>query len=318
MKSQISHSALFILTCSLLACGPRPSQSSSPLSPTTLSEPLDTSWHYFGQSKPSTTPIVFAPGIVSQSDRYEFGCTLSKDGKQFYFGVSGNDKSEIYYSSYENGQWSKEKNMFPGDSISYNDPMFSADENRIYFISDKPLEAGGKKKDIDLWYVEKNNNEWSDPINVGVPINNHLDQYYSSFSSEGTLYFGSKDISPEAPRYAFDIYKSAFVDGQFKTPVKLPDAINTDRYEADVFIAPDESYMIFCSIRKDGLGEGDLYISHKDENGNWKQAKNMGALINSDKHELCPYVSPDGQYFFYTSNQDIYWVSSSILEVYNS
>ena len=82
------------------------------------------------------------------------------------------------------------------------------------------------------------------------------------------------------------------------------------------FIAPDESYMIYCSIRKDGLGKGDLYISFKDNKGDWSEAVNMGNSINTENHELCPFVSADGKYLFYTSNGDIYWVSTKILNGY--
>jgi hypothetical protein len=39
----------------------------------------------------------------------------------------------------------------------------------------------------------------------------------------------------------------------------------------------------------------------------------MGDKINTKNHELCPFVSKDGKYLFYTSNQDIYWVSAEII-----
>ena len=74
--------------------------------------------------------------------------------------------------------------------------------------------------------------------------------------------------------------------------------------------------MIFCSIRKIGKGQGDLYISFKDKDGKWGDAINMGNTINSEKHELCPFVTKDGKYLFYTSNNDIYWVSTQILDNY--
>jgi len=35
--------------------------------------------------------------------------------------------------------------------------------------------------------------------------------------------------------------------------------------------------------------------------------------INTKNHELCPYVTSDGKYLFYTSNEDIYWVSTKII-----
>lgn len=255
----------------------------------------DTMLH-FGQPPPSKTPMLYAPDIISKSDRHEFGCTLSKDGKEFYFGVDNNGKMEIHQTTLENGKWTSQENLFPEDSCSYNDPMFSLDENRLYFISNRPLKPNGNLKDIDIWYIERIANGWSKPINLGAPINNNLNQYYSSFSNQGTLYFASKDKAEDAPRYAFDIYKSEFKNGKYLSPQKLPKEINTNRYEADVFIAPDESYMIFCSIRRNGLGQGDLYVSFKDDNGNWTNAINMGDEINSDKHELCPFVTKDEKY----------------------
>ena len=269
---------------------------------------------YFGQDAPANTPVVFAPGLISKPDRYEFGCTFSKDGKELFFGVSNGQIMEIHHTSLKNNQWSDQVNIFPNDSCSYNDPMFSLDEQRLYFISNRPIEAKGKLKDIDLWYIERFKADWSAPINLGSPINNHLDQYYSSFTSDGSIYFASKDTVENAPRHAFDIYKAPFINGHFNTPEKLPAAINTPRYEADVFIAPDESYMIFCSIRKDGLGNGDLYISFKNEHGAWTKAISMGPSINTAEHELCPYVTPDGKFFFYTSNEDLYWVSTGIFK----
>ena len=40
----------------------------------------------------------------------------------------------------------------------------------------------------------------------------------------------------------------------------------------------------------------------------------MGEKINTDGHELCPFVTGDGKYLFYTSNEDIYWIDSGIIE----
>ena len=93
----------------------------------------------------------------------------------------------------------------------------------------------------------------------------------------------------------------------------LDSTINTTGYEADIFVAPDESYLIFCSIRDDSFGRGDLYISFKKPNGDWTKAVNMGEEINTENYEYCPFVTKDGKYFLYTSNQDIYWVSTEII-----
>ena len=278
----------------------------------------DNSMFYFGQKEPINHPELFAPNLVSKPNRHEFGCTLSKDGSEFYFGVDNNGVMEIHYSILDEGVWSPQKKLFESDSISFNDPMLSPDQKRLYFISNQAHGEIRIKDDTDIWYVERENkgSEWSKPLPLGPAVNSDLNEYYASFTNDGTLYFASKDRSEDAPQYAYDIFRSKYKNGAFQKAKKLTETINTNRYEADVFIAPDESYMIFCSIRKNGLGQGDLYISFRDETGNWSESVNMGDSINTEKHELCPFVSPDGKYLFYTRNQDIYWVSTNILGKY--
>ena len=180
----------------------------------------------------------------------------------------------------------------------------------MYFISKRALDGLGEPKDYDIWYVERQANGWSSPINAGTNINSSSNEYYISFTKDGTMYFSSNKGGS-----SFDIYASKSLDGEFQKPVLLGDAINTSNYEADVFIDPEEEYIIFCATRQeDGLGRGDLYISFKNLDGSWSKSKNMGNRINTKGHELCPFVSADGKYFFYTSNQDIYWIDASILE----
>jgi len=278
----------------------------------------DNSMFYFGQKEPKNHPELFAPNLVSKPNRHEFGCTLSKDGSEFYFGVDNNGVMEIHYSILDEGVWSPQKKLFEYDSISFNDPMLSPDQKRLYFISNQAHGEIRIKDDTDIWYVERENkgSEWSKPLPLGPAVNSDLNEYYASFTNDGTLYFASRDRSEDAPQYAYDIFRSKYKNGAFQKAKKLPETINTNRYEADIFVAPDESYMIFCSIRKNGLGQGDLYISFRDETGNWSESVNMGDSINTEKHELCPFVSPDGKYLFYTRNQDIYWVSTNILGKY--
>ncbi|WP_299214165.1 hypothetical protein [uncultured Aquimarina sp.] len=268
---------------------------------------------YLNQKPPGLQPEIFAPNIISKPSESEFGSIFSKDGKEFFYGVDINGRPEIRYTKLEKDSWTVPKTIISHPVYSGNDPFLSPDETELYFISDRPLTGKGNKKDIDIWYVKKEENGWSDPINAGSNINSKGEEYYISFTDSGTMYFSSNGISENSN---FDIYASKKVNGEFQKPEKLSDAINTKNYEADVFVAPDESYVIFCARRKEGLGRGDLYISFKNEDGSWTTSKNMGASINTKGHELCPFVTKDEKYFFYTSNQDIYWVDASIIDQY--
>ena len=274
----------------------------------------DDSMKYFGLKPPGIQPEVFAPNLISKPNRYEFGCAFSKDGKEFFFAEDNGQKNVIYQSRLIDGVWTQPKKLFQGNPYKHNDPILSPDQNRLYFISNRPLNGYGEGKDIDIWYAEREGDGWSDPINAGPNINNNLNQYFISFTNSGTMYFATK--VDDGTDYNYDIVYSKLKNGKYQKPKTLPEAINTKRYEADVFVAPDESYVIFCSTRRTGLGRGDLYISFKDKNGKWAPAVNMGAPVNTPDYEFCPFVSADGKYLFYTSKKDIYWVSTEILEKY--
>lgn len=271
---------------------------------------------YLAQIPPGLTPEIFAPSLISKTDLYEFGSVFSKDGNEFFYGVDIDRKSEIRYSKLENGSWSKSKTIISDEKFGFNDPFLSPNEDELYFISNRPLSDGGEGKDHDIWYSTRGKNEWSEPINAGSNINSSANEYYISFTSEKTMYFSSNISSDEDRRYDFDIYSSKTINGEFQPPIRLSDSVNSDGYEADVFVSPDESYLIFASTREVGLGEGDLYVSFKRDDDTWTRARNMGELINSSGHELCPFVSHDKKYFFYTSRKDIYWVDAKVIEKY--
>lgn len=264
---------------------------------------------YLGLTPPSSTPEVFAPGLISTEEEYEFGSVFNKAGTEFYYGVNVGGREEIRFSKLTDKGWSKPAVVMSHERYGYNDPFLSPDEQRLYFISKRALDGQGDVKDYDIWYAERQGDGWSDPINAGPNINTEGEEYYISFNSEGTMYFSSNKIDVN-----FDIYTSEFVDGEFQAAVPMGEAINTTNYEADVFIDPGESYIIFCARRPDGVGQGDLYISFKKEDGTWTPSKNMGERINTQGHELCPFVTADGKYFLYTSNKDIYWVDTKIIE----
>lgn len=101
-----------------------------------------------------------------------------------------------------------------------------------------------------------------------------------------------------------DIFLSRFADGKYLDPEPLDTAVNTETYEFNAYISPDESILIFGSYgREDDLGGGDLYISRKDEHGNWMTAKNMGPGINSTNLDFCPFVDFNRGNFYFSSDR---------------
>ena len=45
-----------------------------------------------------------------------------------------------------------------------------------------------------------------------------------------------------------------------------------------------------------------MWISFKNETGEFQKPINMGEKVNTKYFEYCPYITPDEKYFFFTSN----------------
>ena len=127
--------------------------------------------------------------------------------------------------------------------------------------------------------------------------------------------------------YVFDDYKSNDViristlkDGKRQVPERMDPVVNTGKWTAHPFIAPDESYLIWDSEREGGNGGSDLYIRFRKKDGSWGPALNLGDKVNSDKNEFYASVTSDGKYILFNrgiddkGNIDIYWVSAQIIE----
>jgi Tol biopolymer transport system component len=267
---------------------------------------------YFNEPPPGTTPAVFAPGKVSTTNQFEFGAVFSKDRNEFYYGVEISGKAETRLMKYANGKWTSPEAILIHPVYSFNDPFLTPDETKLFFISDRALDGRGPKKDYDIWYVERQAGKWSEPINAGKNINSEKNEYYISFTKEGKMYFSSNTGDKEG-KNNFDIYSSDYRSNAFAPAIKLPAAVNSPHYEADVFVAPDESYLVFAANRPGGLGSGDLYVSFREPDGKWSDSRSLGNIINTETDDFCPYVSPDGKYLFYASRGDVYWVSTEVV-----
>jgi hypothetical protein len=258
-------------------------------------------WQYFGLSSPGETPQMFSPEIIS-TNKNERDFTISPAGNIMFYSMvlPAKNFNVVLYLNFDGFFWSEpEVARFSGQ---YDDlePSYSPDGNKLFFISKRPV-GNREKSDYDIWYIEKTENGWSAPKNFGAPVNTEKDEYYPSMAANGNLYFTTKNDSSGSE----DIYISRFENGSYIQPESLGDAINTDLFEFNAYIAPDESYLIFSSWgREDDLGSGDLYIAYRNADGSWNAAKNMGGTINSDRLDYCPFVTHDGQYLFYTSQRE--------------
>jgi Tol biopolymer transport system component len=260
---------------------------------------------------PDSAAMAFLPGIVS-SDSSDFGGTFSPDGKSFYFARSLNRKSKIYVTRYDGKNWADAAPAFTASNYADADPCFAPD-GRLYFISNRPVDSKDTTDDYNIWNVTLlPDSTWSEALNV-EEVNSDSNEYYVSFSENENLYFASSRAGGFGEE---DIYVSKKADqGKYATPENLGPTINTLKSEYDPAISPKEDLLIFTSSRRDDtFGGADLYYSKNKPSKAWPEAVHLNEKLNTKSREYCPYFSPDGKFFFFTSEGDVKWIKLDALE----
>lgn len=121
--------------------------------------------------------------------------SLSADGRTLYFVSNrsgGFGQRDIYVSTVDkNGEWMKPVNLGPDINTSFDDisPFIHPNGQRLYFSTNGRLGFGG----FDIYFSEKENTNWTGPINFGYPINTHNDEVSMYISSDGEKGFYSHE-----------------------------------------------------------------------------------------------------------------------------
>lgn len=277
----------------------------------------------------------------------EYAPAVSNDGKLLVFQSNNNEERhwKLYQSTQsESGQWSAPQalssiNNFQGGAHYVAGPSLSKSADTLYFCAS----YDGEGTNRDIYYAIKNGDNWGEPISVGAPINTSAYEGFPSISADGlSLYFMRRDTTGEVKNYKMNrknplknkdpyhikigddgkvteykgICYTLFVSrrntsGQWKAPEALPTVINTG-CEKCPRIMPDNSTLIFSSVRKGGKGDFDLYVSTINLQGNWTTPKALD-FVNTDKKEQFASIPLGNTEMYFNTkgrrNDDIFKVS---------
>jgi hypothetical protein len=262
----------------------------------------------------SFNPVRLPDAINSPDD--EYWPSLSADEQTLIFtrlvgSGDGLHMQEDFYVSYHDSlSWS--------EAISTGKPLNTFDNEGAQSIS-----ANGKtmvytvcnRKGIigrcDLYFSEKFGDEWSEPVNMGYPINTKHKETQPSLSSDGRILYFVSDRPGGFGKQ--DIWMSKLdINGKWSTPVNLGDKINTPGFESSPFIHHDNQTLYFSSNYHLGMGGFDLFYSRRDKEGKWQAASNLGSPINTQRDEIGLIINAKGNMAFYasdissTTGKDIY------------
>jgi OOP family OmpA-OmpF porin len=132
------------------------------------------------------------PGFREMNKGRFYGASMSSDGRHiimFFSEISNSLRSSLYVSNLENGKWTTPKRL----NISTRDddvgPFIAPDDRTLYFSSDR--NAPGRKGRADIYRCTRLDDtwqNWSEPVNMGEPINTAADELYFCIDREGNIY----------------------------------------------------------------------------------------------------------------------------------
>jgi tetratricopeptide (TPR) repeat protein len=182
-------------------------------------------------------------------------------------------------------------------------PFVSKDESTVYFTSRRDDCLGNARSAFgyfssDVYFSTVKKGEWQKAKNLGAPINTVDDEEIVGLTPDGQnmiIYVDRKDIASDL------MHAEVQRNKKFGRPLPFNEPVNTEGLELEGSYSADANTMFFAAVRKNGLGEADIYCSKKLPNGEWGIPQNLGPNVNTQYKEGFPVVSEDGQVLYFAS-----------------
>ena len=150
------------------------------------------------------------------------------------------------------------------------------------------------------------------PVNVFIESAEILNTKYSEYrpkvnAEETFLYFttrrkGESDLVDDEGKYFEDIYYSVKEKGNWTTPVRMSDSINTNSHDACLYISPD-GQMMYVYQFDEGVDAGGSIYESRLIGSEWTKPEKLIADINSSYWETDASLNTSGNIIFFTSDR---------------
>jgi len=255
-------------------------------------------------------PVSVGSGINTSDD--EYWPSITADGQTLMFtrqpNISNNPdfkgvvQEDFYISYFANNVWQKAFNAGAPLNTIQNEgaQTLSSDGSYMYFTACNRPDGLGN---CDLYFSAFTKGKWSEPSNLGAPVNTNHWESTPSISADGkTLFFSSSRPGGFGGK---DIWLTRLNDkNKWTEPVNLGSVINTEGDEMSPFIHFDGKTLYFASDGRVGMGGFDLFVSRMKDDSTWTEPQNLGYPINTFNDEMGLIIESGGQKAYYSSVRD--------------
>ncbi|TDB68194.1 OmpA family protein [Arundinibacter roseus] len=198
---------------------------------------------------------------------HEGPMTFFKDQKRIIFTRNNDDKGKsgksnegvrklkLFYAEQDDkGKWVNIKELpFNSKDYSCGHPALSADDSKLYFVSDMPGGYGG----TDLYVVDYKDGQWGTPVNMGREINTEGNEMFPFVDSNNLLYFSSDGHEGLG---GLDVFMAELKDDIALQGVQnLGAPINSERDDFGFITDASRTSGYFSSNRKRGASDDNIY-----------------------------------------------------------
>ena len=277
------------------------------------------SWRKLGliSQPPTESAEIFGSGRFTTSMTEHVSPTFSADGKHVIWSVWMPQGASVIGMNYLNRNWGVSNLVLLEGHPEFDGATFNPDGDRVYFASKARAEVRSTlDPNWNIWYSDfDQDGDWSRPVKLPSEVNTTENEVFPTVASSGNVYF---TVLGDTKEY----YRSLSVDGALQPRELLPEWINNGAHYSNIYVDPEERFLIFSSDRPSGFGDGDLYVSFSDEDGSWKEPINLGPKVNSDRLDRFPAITPDGKALIFARHTkqavgygdgDYYWIGAEIV-----
>jgi outer membrane protein OmpA-like peptidoglycan-associated protein len=153
----------------------------------------------------------------------------------------------------------------------------------------------------DFFISEKRKGVWSKAEPLPGNLNTEENEGAQTISQDGRMLIFT-GCNMEDGEGSCDLYVSYLTKNGWGERVNIGRIINTEFWESQPSLSPDKRALYFAARDPSGFGGSDLFVSYLQPNGQWGTPRNMGPEVNTSADESCPFIHPDNQTFYFTSN----------------
>lgn len=178
-------------------------------------------------------------------------------------------------------------------------PLVQPEENMIIFTSSRENTTGEKRAEDSYYYEDiyatyYEDGRWTVPQN-SYDLNSNNHDATAGISSDGSILYIYKSAGGN------NLYESYLSGDIYNYPDRMDNKINDGLKQSSASLTFDKTTLYFTSIREDGYGGQDIYVTKKDMKDRWMEPMNLGATINTPYDEEGVFISLDGKSLYFSS-----------------